>query len=99
MSHMFRVGDRVIAIDSVDGYDNLVGKTGTVVHIRSGFANIGVEFDEEFTGGHDCHRKARAGRGRYGEVSSFQIYEEEDLEVPEEDTLPLSDFLSEFIIK
>ena len=98
---MFRVGDRVIAIDSVDGYANLVGKTGTVVHVRpsSNDWNIGVEFDEEFTGGHDCHKKARAGRGRYGDASAFQIYEEEDLEVREEDALPLSDFLSGFIIK
>ena len=72
----FCVGDRVIAVRSVDGWSRLKGKHGRVVDIfRNGFPNIGVEFDEYF-GGHDANGHGKDGFCRYGLTEDFVLEEE-----------------------
>ena len=69
----FKVGMRVVAIDKCDGKD-LRGKTGTVRIIGStGNCPIGVEFDEDFDGGHTFCGRLMSGseRGRWCECDSL----------------------------
>ena len=70
--HDFQVGDRVRAIAPVAGYNNLIGMTGVVVHVRDDDM-IGVEFDEEFRGGHSASGYGKKGFCRYGELSEFEL--------------------------
>ena len=43
--HNFRVGDRVVAVEAVDGKRELIGKSGTVIYLM-GSSTVSVEFDE-----------------------------------------------------
>lgn len=71
------IGQRVICTKPFDNYGNLIGKTGTIVSIRkSTRLKIGVEFDEEFDGGHHCGGFAKLGHGRYGMASWLEPYED-----------------------
>ena len=79
--HNFRVGDRVIAIEAVDGKRELVGKSGTVIFLR-GSTVVSVEFDEFFRGGHDEGGRGRDGHCRHGHYSSFDF---ESTDMPEVD--------------
>lgn len=74
----FKVGDRVRAINKVDGVD-LIGRCGTVVSDNNGFfsVRIGVEFDESFPGGHACCGKGKLGHCRYGGESEFELISRE----------------------
>ena len=70
------IGMRVIAIRPVDGFKHLIGKTGTVRTIRAGGYDVGVEFDEEFEGGHgNCGAPRKC---RFGYAASFDPYFEDD---------------------
>lgn len=90
----FAVGDRVIAVSQVDGREDLVGRSGTVVHIRRGYCSIGVCFDEGFKGGHNCHGTCEHGRGRYGDPDSFVM--EPNLDVDDEENTLLDSFLASY---
>lgn len=79
--HNFRVGDRVIAIEAVDGKRELVGKSGTVIHLM-GSTVVSVDFDEPFRGGHSEDGRGRAGHCRHGRYSSFDF---EPTDMPEID--------------
>jgi len=74
----YRIGQRVIAVLPVAGYDSLVGKTGTIVHISELYPSIGVEFDIPFDGGHSCGGYSRDFHGRYGNPECFKPYFEMD---------------------
>ena len=70
--HNFRVGDRVIAIEAVDGKWELVGKSGTVIYLM-GSTVVSVDFDEPFRGGHSESGRGRAGHCHHGHYSSFDF--------------------------
>ena len=74
----FKVGDRVRAINKVDGVD-LIGKRGTVVSIKDGLlsSRLGVEFDEPFPCGHDCNGRGKSGYCRFGYVCDFELISRE----------------------
>lgn len=91
---MFRVGDRVIAVQPVDGLRGLIGQTGTVVEITH--QSVGVEFDEAFLNGHSCRRNGKDGHCRYGKEKEFELYCDEDITFDEEDVCALNSFLSTF---
>lgn len=80
-AHNFRVGDRVIAIEAVDGKRELVGKSGTVIYLM-GSTTVSVDFDESFRGGHSEDGRGRAGHCRHGHYSSFDF---ESINMPEID--------------
>lgn len=94
----FRVGDRVVAVAPVDGYEFLIGRAGTVVHISRNQPPIGVEFDEEFRGGHNCNSHGLRGRCRYGHHSDFEIESDNsrEIEPDQEEKAVLDDFLSSY---
>lgn len=75
---MFQIGERVRCIAPFDDCDELVGKTGVVCYIssRPGVNQIGVEFDEEFSLGHDCRGNCRKGCGRFGNVRCVERLED-----------------------
>lgn len=76
----FKVGDRVRAINKVDGVD-LIGKCGTVVSVNDGFwsARLGVEFDEPFPYGHDCNGRGKSGYCRFGCVCDFELIQNQKI--------------------
>ena len=97
---IFKIGDRVVAVEAVDGRGDLIGKAGTVVDINSNFyAPIGVEFDSIFDGGHDCKGHGILGRCRYGEETSF-IFEAEcdspEINPDTEEVAQLDSFLESY---
>ena len=79
--HNFRVGDRVIAIEAVDGKHELIGKSGTVIYLR-GSTVVSVDFDESFSGGHNEGGRGRDGHCRHDRYSSFDF---EPTDMPEID--------------
>lgn len=71
----FKVGDRVRAIDCVDGR-KLAGQTGTVIDISGCFGDydIGVEFDNLVPiWGHSCDGKGNVGHCRWGYEREFEL--------------------------
>lgn len=76
----FKVGDRVRAINKVDGAD-LIGKCGTVVNAKAGFWSdrLGVEFDEPFSGGHDGNGRGKMGHCRFGYVCDFELIQNQKI--------------------
>lgn len=77
----FKVGDRVRAIGKVDGLD-LTGKCGRVIRVFSSpiiRVDICVEFDEPFWYGHDCQHRGKSGRCRWGEMSEFELLQNQKI--------------------
>lgn len=75
MNQTFKVGDRVRAIDTVDGVC-LKGKCGTVVELcpNSSIYDLCVEFDEAFPAGHrGPDDKYGFGRCRWGKRDEFEF--------------------------
>ena len=71
------IGARVICTKPFAGFDKLVGKLGTIVHIyKESSWDIGVEFDEPFEFGHNCNGKCVDRHGRYGNSSSLELIQE-----------------------
>lgn len=79
--HNFRVGDRVVAVEAVDGKHELIGKSGTVIYLR-GSTVVSVDFDESFGGGHSEGGLGRDGHCRHAHYSSFDF---EPTDTPEID--------------
>lgn len=80
----FKVGDRVRCIAPLEGWSELIGKTGTVVnkYVSSyGSSSIGVAFDEPFAGGHTCHNHCLAGYGRYGDASALELITADEIDI------------------
>lgn len=71
------VGTRVECTKSFAGIDALIGEIGTIVHIYND-RSVGVDFDIEFSDGHDCGGYSRTGHGRYGSPDCLRRYEEPD---------------------
>lgn len=70
----FKIGDRVRAVKSVDGRDELIGKTGVVAHINDGkYTNIGVDFDDKNFNGHNLNGHIQTDTGRYGRNEDFEL--------------------------
>lgn len=76
---MLVVGDVVILVgkhDAPAGTYGLNNKTGIIrcfaPSSRGDCPDAGVEFDEQFVGGHDCHGKALAGHGWFVPTNSLQ---------------------------
>ena len=89
MAAKYRLGDRVEAIVSIRPYYNdyiLAGSTGTVCDISYGPTHIGVAWDDEFPGGHDCGESCQVGRGWYVYPKYIIPYEEEATEDIDEDS-------------
>lgn len=78
----FKVGDRVRAINKVDGVD-LIGKCGTVVSVKDGLLSVrlGVEFDEPFPDGHDGNGRGKRCYCRfgYGYVYDFELIQNQKI--------------------
>ena len=76
----FKVGDRVRAINKVDGVD-LIGKCGTVVGVKDGLLSVrlGVEFDEPFPDGHDGNGRGKRGHCRFGYVCDFELIQNQKI--------------------
>ena len=76
----FKVGDRVRAINKVDGVD-LIGKCGTVVIVKDGLLSVrlGVEFDEPFADGHDGNGRGKSGHCRFGYVYDFELIQNQKI--------------------
>lgn len=97
----FQIGDKVVAIRPVDGWERLKGKFGTVVHISEYSPAIGVEFDEIFAGGHDCNGKCKYGKGRYGTEDTFVLVEVNtpELSLDKDEVVLFDEFLLEYCQK
>ena len=76
----FCIGDRVICHGNFDGID-LDNKTGAIVYLNDSETCAGVEFDEPFTGGHNCLGTCKMGHGRYGSVEHLEFLESESLDL------------------
>lgn len=68
----FKVGDRVVAIDKVDGV-GLKGKTGKVLVAKAISDFIDVEFDDKFPEGHSSDSLGKFGHCRCGEKTAFKL--------------------------
>ena len=81
----FNVGDRVECIrDSPDGNDSIsVGMQGVICTIvDDDTLYIGVRWDEEVTGGHDCRESCADGYGWFVTASDIKrIDDNDELEV------------------
>ena len=93
----FKVGDRVITAKGI--FASLhVDWPGVVVYASGD--RIGVEFDCEIPGGHDCRGRGKFGHCRFGSSKELELYyDTSDAELPKEffyKSRKLSRFLSEF---
>lgn len=51
----FQLGDQVRVVGMFDDDSDLDNQTGVVIHVAGeGDYEVGVQFDEEFSGGHSC---------------------------------------------
>lgn len=91
----YNIGDRIIAEDRIDGM-MLRGRTGTIVSLSS--CDIGIEFDEPITLGHDCCGKGKPGHCRYA-----RIYDKlsliDDSNIITEQTEEINAFLSSYEVR
>lgn len=74
------VGDRVECIrDSPDDNDSIsVGMQGVVCIIVDTFPHIGVRWDEEVAGGHDCQESCSHGYGWFVAPSDIKRIDDND---------------------
>ena len=73
-----RVGMRVLCIEPLDDLPDVVGLTGTIVTINAMNPNwVGVDFDADFEGAHECGGLARYGR--YGAPSALELLKDFDV--------------------
>ena len=70
--HNFRIGDRVVAVESVDGMAELTGKAGRVIWLL-GSTVVSVEFDNPFRRGHSENGRGKDGHCRHGHWTSFEF--------------------------
>lgn len=49
----FKIEDRVVCTEKVDGNDSIINKTGTIVNFNRGWNSYFVKFDENINDGHD----------------------------------------------
>ena len=69
----FEIGDRVIAIDTIDDLD-MGGMVCNIVCIDVHTSlKWGIEFDDEFDEGHDCDGYGTDGRCRYARDGEIQL--------------------------
>jgi hypothetical protein len=94
MFERFKMGDRVVAIDTIDGL-SLKGMAGTIICIDHN--SVGIEFDDEFPDGHDCIG-GRYGYCRWCYVDSEIEHEaeREDIVLDDESADNISIFLSSY---
>lgn len=94
----FEIDDRVECIlDRPDNNDDIVvGCTGTVCHFDMYDGCIGVCWDHEISGGHDCCTRCENGHGWYVKPKYIRVIEIEDFEVDEE---MLDSFFSELVVQ
>ena len=59
----YKIGDRVVAVNPIDGNIHVVGLTGTILH--KGEDNVCIAFDESFPEGHDGDGTRPSGRCRF----------------------------------
>lgn len=76
----FIVGDRVVAIESYDDNESIVGKAGTIMHIDD-YNEIYVCFDEEIRYGHSLGGRCEDGHGWHMPASCLELLVEPDIEV------------------
>ena len=79
-NHNFRVGDRVIAINAVDGNTSLIGQAGRVIYLI-GQNLVSVEFDKPFYGGHSENGRGKHGYCRHSHHSSFDFEPDDTAEI------------------
>jgi hypothetical protein len=82
----FNIGDRVLYIyneklrDTSTGLRNdLFGFTGTIIGDITYSSNYAVEFDKEFSGGHDCDNQGKYGFCYYVNGKALKLIEIEDI--------------------
>lgn len=69
----FRERDKIKAIGAVDGQD-LTGRTGIVIHLHNSYpCNVGIQFDKEIPGGHDCQGRGKSNSCRYGYENELEL--------------------------
>ena len=73
----FKVGDRVKCIEAVDDNENIVGKVGTIIDIKtSATPPISISFDDDIDG-HNCTGMCEVGHGWCVYANSIIHLEEE----------------------
>ena len=93
------IGQRVYVPSHSHGFAynrSTIEKTGTVVRIyqpHESCYEVGVEFDEEIDGGHNCGGKARNGHGYMGHANELEEYFE-NIEVPNTIAMPFDNLMS-----
>lgn len=75
----FVVGDRVIAIESYDDNESIVGEAGTIMYIDE--YHIHVRFDEEIALGHTLAGRCEDGHGWHMPARCLEPLVEPDVEV------------------
>jgi hypothetical protein len=75
----FKIGDRVKYIQMYDNCRALANQIGTVRTIS--LYDIGVEFDIEFVGGHDCYGQGKAGHCWYLPEDYLELVKAKAIEV------------------
>lgn len=80
MKQKFNVGDRVIVIESEDGYPDSMGKIGIIRRDISRDNWYLVEFDD-WHGGWDCHSQIADGRGLFCSEEGLELLEIKELNV------------------
>lgn len=76
----FVIGDRVVAIESYDNNDSIIGKAGTIMYI-DGFREMHVCFDEEIEYGHNLGGRCEDGHGWHMPARCLELFVEPDIEV------------------
>lgn len=94
------VGARVeCEVDNPDDNPDIVrGSFGTVCAVDYGDPRIGVEWDFQPEGGHNCNNRCKQGYGWYVDISEVRVVEQIDTEF-EVDGAAIDEFLGLFAAK
>ena len=76
----FVIGDRVVAIESYDGNESIIGKAGTIMYIDE-YREMHVCFDEEIELGHTLGGRCEEGHGWHMPARCVELLVEPDVEV------------------
>lgn len=79
VSNVFKIGDKVIAIDIIS-HNDLRDCRGTVVGLLndSECSYVAVEFDDKIEAGHDCNGQGQKGHCWYCQEETLQLCTDEE---------------------
>lgn len=83
-------------VDNPDDNPDIVqGSSGTVCVVDDGAPRIGVEWDFQLEGGHNCNGRCKQGYGWYVDISDVRVVEQISTEF-EVDGAAIDEFLGLF---